>query len=222
MSPSVGWSTLGFLSHRQSTVPNMAGRVPRRTGARVLLGGGIGAGKSTVARLLEADGFRVISADDLGRQALTKGAESAARVSAMWPDVIVDGDIDRAKLAHIVFSDPDELHRLELVTHPVIVKEIGRLVSLHADEPLVVETPLPQLFGDEDFVRVAVAADVDTRVERSVKRGNDADDTRRRMAAQPSDLEWCTWADYVIDNSGTPEATASEVASVIAKVMTDD
>jgi dephospho-CoA kinase len=222
MSPSAGWSTLGFLSHRQSTVPNMAGRVPRTTGTRVLLGGGIGAGKSTVARLLASDGFRVISADDVGRQALSSGTGPADSVARIWPDVIVDGVIDRAKLAHVVFSDPEELRRLEAVTHPVIVEEIRRLMALHTDENLVVETPLPGLFGDEEFVRIAVVADMDTRLARTVLRGNDADDTRRRMVAQPSDAEWRSWAVHVIDNSGTPEATASEVATVMAKVMTDD
>ncbi len=188
----------------------------------MLLGGGIGAGKSTVARILASDGFRVISADDVGRQALSSGTGPAGKVARIWPGVIVDGVIDRSKLAHIVFSDPEELRRLEAVTHPVIVDEIRRLVALHTEENLVVETPLPDLFGDEEFVRIAVVADMDTRLARSVVRGNDADDTRRRMAAQPSDADWRSWAVHVIDNSGTPEATATEVATVMAEVMSDD
>lgn len=164
----------------------------------------------------------MISADDIGRRALARGTGSADRVGRIWPEVVDDGAIDRAKLAHIVFSDPDELRRLEAVTHPFIVGEIRRLLSLHANDDVVVETPLSVLFGEEDFVRIAVVADVDTRLKRTVLRGNDPDDTRRRMASQPTDAEWRSWADYVIDNSGTPETTAAEIDTVIAKVMADD
>ena len=188
----------------------------------MLLGGGIGAGKSTVAGLLALDGFRVITADDVGREALAVGTGPADRVGEMWPEVVVGGVIDRAGLAHIVFSDPHQLRRLEAVTHPAIVKEIRRLISLQPDENIVVETPLPDLLKTDDFVRIAVLADREIRLERTVQRGNDADDAKRRMAVQPSDVEWRSWANHVIDNSGSTEQTAVEVARVMDTVMADD
>jgi dephospho-CoA kinase len=67
-------------------------------------------------------------------------------------------------------------------------------------------------------VRVVVFADRDTRLERSVGRGNDADDTVRRMQAQPSDVEWQEWADHRIDNTGTPEDTEAAVADLVLEV----
>jgi dephospho-CoA kinase len=196
----------------------MADRVPQGTGARVLLGGGIGAGKSTVAALLGSANFQVVNADDIGRAVLEAGTSASARVGEMWPGVVEDGGINRAALARIVFSNVTELHRLEAVTHPAIVDEIRGIVERCGSDDLVVETPVPALLADDDFVRVVVFADRDTRLERSVGRGNDADDTVRRMQAQPSDVEWQEWADHRIDNTGTPEDTEAAVADLVLEV----
>ncbi|MGI9585724.1 MAG: dephospho-CoA kinase [Acidimicrobiia bacterium] len=196
----------------------MADRVPQGTGARVLLGGGIGAGKSTVAALMGSADFRVVNADAVGREVLAPGTEATTLVGEMWPTVLVDGSIDRRELARIVFSDAFELRRLEAVTHPEIVRRIHEIVEQCGQEDLVVETPLPGLLAQDDFVNVVVVADRDTRLERAVLRGNDAADTQRRMRAQPSDLEWREWADHVIDNSGTTEATKTAVADLVELV----
>ena len=96
---------------------------------RVLLTGGIGAGKSSVGELLRARGALVIDADEIGHQVLEPGGEAFDRVAETWPSVVVDGVIDRRKLADIVFGDPVELRRLEEFTHGAIREKISRTIS---------------------------------------------------------------------------------------------
>ena len=72
---------------------------------RVLIGGRMGTGKSTVARMLGALGGYVISSDDIGHQVQEPGSEVADQIMKRWPDVTKDGRIDRQRLAAIVFSD---------------------------------------------------------------------------------------------------------------------
>ena len=74
-------------------------------GARVLVGGGIGAGKSSVVDVFRREGYLAINADDVGRSVLQPGSAALARVTDIWPGAIVDGELDRGALAKIVFAD---------------------------------------------------------------------------------------------------------------------
>ncbi len=112
--------------------------------ARVLLGGGIGAGKSTVAEEFGRFGFTVFDADAIGAEVLRPGTDATDAVAQRWPAVVSNGVVDRKSLAQIVFSDADELQRLESMTHPSIRDEITRLVSV-TQGPVLVETPLQHL-----------------------------------------------------------------------------
>ncbi len=191
-----------------------AGSSHHRAAARVLLGGGIGAGKSAVAAIFERAGFLVIEADEIGRSLLAVGTPETAAVQELWPSVVADGVVDRAALATIVFGDASELRKLEAVTHPAIAAEIDRRVT-NTERDIVVEVPLLHLQIIRAWTRVAVIADTETRLGRAIARGGDRDDIARRMESQASTEQWISWADVVIDNNGPWAATEQIVSAMI-------
>ncbi len=169
---------------------------------RWLLGGGIGSGKSVVRGLLERRGMRTIDADSLGHEILEPGAEAYDLVAAEWPAVVRDGRIDRRLLAAAVFNDPDQLRRLEAITHPLIFGRIRRLVE-GFEGPVVVEIPLFRASLGEGWGQIVVDADDEVRLQRAVARGLEHDDALARMKSQPSRGTWLAAADIVVPNHGS-------------------
>src|SRR4030095_15323555 len=87
--------------------------------------GGIGSGKSTVARMIADLGVPVLDADQLARDVQMPGQPANAEIAAAWPEVMQpDGTIDRKRLGAIVFADPAARQRLGAITHPRIA-ELG-------------------------------------------------------------------------------------------------
>ncbi|NNL13097.1 MAG: dephospho-CoA kinase [Acidimicrobiia bacterium] len=179
---------------------------------RVVLSGGIGAGKSAVARSIEARGIPVIHADTIGHAVLEPEGEAFHAVSAWWPEILLDGHIDRSRLAQIVFEDPQALRQLESMTHPAIAARILNLVAAEeAADLVVVELPLLLPILGDGWTRVVVDAPLETRKQRLVARGMDEVDIEARMAAQPSPQEWTDAAEFVIGNGGSLEDLETEV-----------
>ncbi|MEE6280856.1 dephospho-CoA kinase [Georgenia sunbinii] len=181
------------------------------------LTGGIGSGKSTVARELERLGAVVVDADAIAREVVAPGTPGLAAVVAAFGAKVIDADgaLDRPALGAVVFADPDARSRLEEITHPLIAAEASRRqavvppggVVVH-DVPLIVEKNLASRY---DLV-VVVGADDETRVRRLVDdRGMSEDDARARLAAQASDRERREVADVWLDNSGTREELLARV-----------
>ena len=181
---------------------------------QVLLTGGIGAGKSSVGELLRARGALVIDADSIGHQVLEPGGPAYYRVAETWPSVVVDGAIDRRRLADIVFRDPAELRRLEGFTHVAIRRRITEMIERSTERVVVVEVPLLTDFMGDGWLRVVVDADLDLRKQRLDRRGTEPDDTARRMGNQPTRAEWVAAADVVIDNSGDAEMLRGQVEAL--------
>jgi dephospho-CoA kinase len=177
---------------------------------RVVIGGGIGSGKTTVARMMERLGATVILADEVGHRVLEPDGEAYQAVAAAWPQVVVSGMIDRRALAAIVFADREELRRLEAITHPAISERIRRLAS-GIDGDLVLETPVPDVATGEGWVRVYVDVAPEVRLRRTIARGGDPDDVRRRMASQLERGEWLRWAERVIVNGGSLDDLEAQV-----------
>jgi len=181
------------------------------------LTGGIGSGKSTVARLLEERGAVILDADVFARDAVRAGTEGFAAVVGRFGDEIVapDGELDRWRLASIVFADPAALADLEAIVHPEVRRMIADGIQDHLDGDRVVVLVNPLLIEmgthrDCDVV-VVVSASPDTQVARSVARGMDEADVRARIAAQLPIDDRARMADVLLDNEGTLEELAAEV-----------
>jgi dephospho-CoA kinase len=185
------------------------------------LTGGIGAGKSTVARMLAERGAVVIDADDLARRAVEPGAHGYAEVLRRFgPQVVgLGGDLDRERLAAIVFRDPEARRSLEAIIHPEVTRLFLEEVERYRQTdrvvvfavPLLVETRMQAMFD----VIVTVEASPAVRIARLAEdRGMARQAASDRIAAQTSDEERRRAATIVISNEGTLEALEAEVDSV--------
>jgi dephospho-CoA kinase len=170
------------------------------------LTGGIGAGKSLVARNFSDFGAVVVDADHLARIAIQKGSSGFAEVVARFGDSILkNGDIDRKSLADIVFKDSSARADLEAITHPRIralfkqaVEALGPHDILIYEIPLLVETSAGDNF---DFI-VTVEAPLEIRKKRLQERGMKSSDIEQRIAAQAPEQGRVQVAHAVITNDG--------------------
>jgi dephospho-CoA kinase len=181
------------------------------------LTGGIGSGKSTVARMLQERGAVVLDADEFARAAVVAGSPGLRSVVERFGREILgpDGELDRQRLASIVFADPAALADLEAIVHPEVRKMIadGIQENLDGDRVVVLVNPLLIEMGthrDCDVV-VVVSAPLDTQVARSVSRGMSEDDVLARIAAQLPLDERARIADVLLDNEGTLSDLEHEV-----------
>jgi dephospho-CoA kinase len=181
---------------------------------RIIVSGGIGSGKSTVSMMLRRRGAVVIEADRIGHEILQPGGAAFEQVAERWPAVVVDGRIDRSRLAAVVFTDGEQLALLEAITHPHIRAEIEARIAENRARDVVVEVPHKGEFVEGNWIRLVVDAPPGIRLQRTVERGMDHDDVANRMAAQPSPREWNEIADVVIDNRGSLADLEAEVDRV--------
>lgn len=172
--------------------------------------GGIGAGKSTVARRLVERGAVLVDADVLAREVLAPGSDGLAEVVATFGAEVLaaDGSLDRGALGTVVFGDAGARGRLEAITHPRI-RELTAERFAAAPEHAVVVHDVPLLvelaYEDRYHLTVVVHTDAEERVRRLVtERGSTVEDARRRVAAQADDDARRRAADVWLDNSGAP------------------
>jgi len=186
------------------------------------LTGGIGAGKSAVADLLEEHGAVLIDADRIAREVVEPGGPAYQPLIDRFGPAIVDAEarIDRPALAAVVFSDAEALADLNAITHPAIGAEMARRKDAAAGTDAVVVLDIPLLKAEHretmslDAV-VVVDAPVETALERLVEiRGMTREDAQSRMAAQVSREERLSGADFVVDNSKDLEHLGNEVERV--------
>jgi len=182
------------------------------------LTGGIGSGKSTVARMLADRGASVLDADAFARDAIALGTPGFDRAVALFgPEVVrADGDLDRGRIASEVFADAERRRALEAIVHPEVRRLIAEGVAGHVGTSHVVVLNSPLLIetgSDRDCeVVVVVSARPETQIARSVARGMDEADARARLAVQLPLGDKVERADVVLDNEGTLEALEEQVA----------
>jgi dephospho-CoA kinase len=170
------------------------------------LTGGIGAGKSLVARNFSDLGAVVVDADHLARIAIEKGSSGFAEVVARFGDSILhNGDIDRKALAAVVFSDEVARQDLEAITHPRIKALFKRAVEeLRPNEIMIYEIPLLVETGagdNFDFI-ITVEAPLELRRKRLLERGMQSFEIEQRIAAQAPEQGRTSVAHAVIVNDG--------------------
>jgi dephospho-CoA kinase len=187
----------------------------------VALTGGIASGKSTVCDLLEDKGAYIICSDALAREVVQKGEPAWRDIVDHFGESVLDGEgeIDRARLSEIVFSDPAERGFLNSVTHPRIFQlmferlkardlETGGTGVAVLDIPLLVDVEAPDMF---DFTLV-VDASPEVQLERIVEdRGSSREEALARINAQVPRERRLAFADHIIRNEGSLDELRREV-----------
>ena len=175
---------------------------------RVGLTGGIASGKSMVADELAERGAIVIDADVLAREVVEPGTPAlAAIIGRFGAQVLRDGQLDRTRLAQIVFADPLARRDLERIVHPAVRDRAAELERAAGDAAVVVHViPLLVETGQHEDFDLVVTVDVDheTQIQRlMVRNGYSRAEAESRIAAQASRDDRRRAADVVLDNSGS-------------------
>ena len=189
----------------------------------VALTGGIGAGKSHVAKYFHQLGSYVFDADQLARAAIERGSAGFDEVLSTFGDEILkDGDIDRRKLGEIIFADPAAKSKLEAIVHPEVQRlfEVAKK-DLPPDAIVIYEIPLLAESNSRsrfDYV-ITVESDAETRITRLKERGLASHEIVGRMAAQASREERILHSDLVIENQGDEDALLRQVEEIWQEVV---
>jgi dephospho-CoA kinase len=181
----------------------------------IALTGGIGSGKTAVGEILANFGAIVIDSDQLARQVVERGTPGFDQIVAQFGDEILkNGDLDRAALASLIFTDPNKRLELEQITHPLIRQEFAKIIKSLPEDAIVVNQ-IPLLVESKhdykfDYI-VTVSTSEEIRVARLLKRGLNKDQITKRIQAQATDSEREVIADLIIKNEKSHEELFTQV-----------
>ena len=191
------------------------------------LTGGIASGKSTVATELRKQNVPVFDADEVSRNAVAKGSKGLALVAETFGAeyLTADGEMDRAKISQLVFSDKEALKTLEGILHKIVWDEAEAFLAeareqkaklAVLDVPLLIETKWHERV---DLVWL-VAVSKEQQIKRAmIRSGMTEEEVKARIAAQMSLEDKKKFADVVLDNSGALEETLEQVHKELAKLL---
>ena len=171
------------------------------------LTGGIGAGKSTVSKLLAERGAAIVDGDQIARDLQAPGSPVLDQMAERFGAHIItdDGSLDRGAVASIVFSDKEALKDLNSIVHPAMQAEFRRQIDMNKDSNRIVVLDFP-LLGENPRKDLAATIVVDIPYElavvRAVNRGMDEEDVRNRINSQITREKRLEIATHVVDNSG--------------------
>jgi dephospho-CoA kinase len=190
---------------------------------RVGLTGGLGSGKSEVARILGSLGAYIIETDVLARQAVAPNSDGLRAIARAWPAVVQGDFLNRAALAEIVFRDESARERLNAIVHP-FVRQLALEREANAKPGQVIVHVVPLLF-ETDYAQkcdatVTVVAPDELRVRRVLERDRwNEEQIRARMRAQIDPSEARRRATYVIENDGDLEHLRERTEAVLKKLQ---
>ncbi len=190
--------------------------------------GGMGSGKSTVSNHIRSLGYVVLDADQISRELMTPGAPLVQKLQRVFGEEIVDGygELDRRKLAEMVFSDKNKTKRLNKITHDAIYKKITeeykRIMEKNPDAKVFADVPLLFEAGWEDMFdkTILVTAPMDVRIERVKARdGLTEEEIKTRMNRQMPEDKKAVKADFVMDNSKDMESLINKANYVLKCIL---
>lgn len=187
------------------------------------LTGQSGSGKSTVSDFLRKENFAVIDADEVSRS-VAKNNKFLKEVMACYPDCVADSDLDRKKLAGIVFNNPSELEKYTSLIYPYITFEVFKLIrSYKTSGHKIIILDAPTLFesGLNDICNsiISVVAPFEVKVKRLLERdGIPCEMVYSRINAQNSESFFESRSDYLIVNDSTIEELECKVKSLVNKI----
>lgn len=190
--------------------------------------GNIASGKSLIAGAFARKGAALVDADQLAREAVAPGSPVLRQLSAAFGVEILhdNGELNRDRLAQIIFADASARQELNRITHPAIAELATRRLEQLKDQPgvplVVYEAPLLFEAGAEKRVDRVLVVSIDPQVQlrRLMARdGLEEAAARQRLAAQMPQQEKLARADYVIDNSGSVEEALRQVDTLWDKLV---
>jgi dephospho-CoA kinase len=193
---------------------------------KIAITGGAGTGKSTVARMFKELGAEVLDADQAAREAVAVGAPAWVELRRRYGAEYFNenGELNRSRLAQLVFADPEERRRLDGIIHPRVEAELkAREAELGRRGVSLVLVEVPLLFEtgrEAAFDRVIVVAAPETVQIRRLK-GRDrrgADEIQGILKAQWPLADKVARADYVVDNGGERRVTERQVKNIWAEL----
>ncbi|HHW32330.1 MAG TPA: dephospho-CoA kinase [Clostridiaceae bacterium] len=185
--------------------------------------GGIGSGKSTVSRILEDLGAVVIDADKISREVTSPGEQAFNEIVNCFGEEYIgqNGQLDRKKLAALVFSHPDKLKLLNSITHKHIIDRILKMIDAKAKEGyngvIAIDAPIPVEHGFLDTVDEVwvVDAERDVRIKRIMERSNMSyEEAVSRINSQIAQSDYLAVANEVIENNGSVEELEQKVVKL--------
>lgn len=190
------------------------------------LTGGIASGKSSVAAILRRHGFQVAEADRIAHDVIRSGQPAFAEIIRRFGPQIKDssGEIDRAALGKIVFSDSSARMDLESVIHPRVREATQRLKDQwrqQGERVAFYEVPLlfeKNMDGDFDAIWVVDLPEVEQMARLQARTGLSVDEAKKRILAQVSRSERIRRATELIDNSGTMGDLEKQVARLVSSI----
>ena len=190
---------------------------------KIGLTGGIASGKSTVARMFAELGAHLIDADQLAREAVAKGSPGLDRIKARWGGKVLlpNGELDRAAMREIIFSDQNAREELNRIVHPEVRRltetRLREISALDPEAVVLVDVPLLFETGSQDQYRAVVLVYVpkEVQIRRLMARDKvDRKAAESALAAQMPLSEKKGKAQFLVDNTGPLEETRFKVGGV--------
>lgn len=203
----------------------------QQTYRKIGLTGGIGSGKSTVAKRFASLGAQVYHADEVSRHALDPGTSCYDRVLIEFGKEILNPDsiIDRRKLGEIVFANDEKRLALNAIIHPYVIDELfaqsDRDFMEHHNPISIYEVPLLFESGMDAMMdrTIVVSCAEETRIQRVMERdGLSREQVISRIRAQMPEEEKLFRADYILKNDSTNDALLEQVDALYCKLISED
>ena len=188
--------------------------------SKIVITGTIASGKSTLSKLLKELGYKVLSSDDINRELLEKGKVNyqAIKDSNLFDEAFIGDELDKKKLAEIIFSDKKKLGTLNELTHKNILNEINYSLENSKEKVVFIEIPLyfqskEKFKNDQVWL---VFADYKTQLQRLMQRDNiDLEYAKTKIQTQQELMRMKDESDVVFDNRSSIEELKEQLKKVL-------
>ena len=193
---------------------------------KVGLTGGIGSGKSTVAKILLKLGFPVYNSDKRAKWLMNNDSILKNNISSIFGEnSYINGVLNTNFISNIVFSDPDKIVQLNSLVHPSVSKDFDKWLKLNISHNIIFKEAAI-LIESGAYLKmnkiILVESRNDLKIERILKRDStDYDSVKKRMDSQSSDIKNKKYADYIIENNETLDSLNIKVDLIIQQIKKD-
>ncbi|MCS7250720.1 MAG: dephospho-CoA kinase [candidate division WOR-3 bacterium] len=186
---------------------------------KIGIGGNLGSGKSTVAKILASFGGEIIDADEITHQLLKKD-KIIKKIKKLFPEAVKNNQILKKRLANIVFNDEESYKKYYSLIMPIILKEIDKEIKKRNGKFLIVDAPLlfeTGLYKKMDY-NILVSAKKSLKIARMIKKGFKKEDILARLKFQMPEKEAKKKADFIIYNNKDKKLLKEKIIKIFRKI----